>query len=77
MFTKVKTIEGYAAVRKTDYSVALSHENCDWTKPVKPDDISNAVVLPKAEDVTRHFAGYPHRMLYKVAKIRIRVLVED
>lgn len=77
MYRHVKTIEGYAAVKKTDYSVALSHENCDWLRPIASDDISNAVVLPTSDAVRAHFSGYPHMSLYKVRKIRIKVDVDD
>lgn len=77
MYRHVKTIEGYAAVRKTDFTVALSHENCDWLRPITPDDISNAVVRPTPDEVRAHFGGYPRMSLYKVRKIRIKVDIDD
>ena len=57
MLRHVKTIEGYAAVRKTDFTVALSHENCDWMRPITSDDISNAVVLRTPDEVRRTSAA--------------------
>ena len=77
MFSHVKTIEGYAAVKKTDHRVALSHENCDWRRPVCPDDIANAVVMPTRAAACGHFCGYPRMSLYQVRRVRIKVEVED